>query len=201
MQESSGGKTQVRKHTSSFAVAVTVYSVTVVYLYHVPFFHWHLKMKHQLFLQMQIAGLISAMMAMIVTVAIGFLLEPLPRVRLISAMFTLKVFYVYTPLICDLTAVCPGCLGDHQLEGHADAIQRNPVSVEKRQNRMCRCSVNAVVFNPIYLLAIVQCLTSGVYLQVVWVGTCLGATLLGLDIGLAVGLGVELLTVVFRIQL
>lgn len=31
---------------------------------------------------MQIAGLISAMMAMIVTVALGFLLEPLPRVRL-----------------------------------------------------------------------------------------------------------------------
>lgn len=31
---------------------------------------------------MQIAGLISAMMAMIVTLALGFLLEPLPRVRL-----------------------------------------------------------------------------------------------------------------------
>ncbi|XP_010786567.1 chloride anion exchanger-like, partial [Notothenia coriiceps] len=62
----------------------------------------------------QIAGLISAMMAMIVTVALGFLLEPLPRV--------------------------------------------------------------------------------------VWVGTCLGAILLGLDIGLAVGLGLELLTVVFRTQ-
>lgn len=38
-------------------------------------------------------------------------------------------------------------------------------------------------------------------LQVVWVGTCLGAILLGLDLGLAVGLGVELLTVVYRTQL
>lgn len=88
---------------------------------------------------MQIAGLISAMMAMIVTVALGFLLEPLPKVRLILTMSILKVFFLYSPLIFDLTAVCPGCLGDHQLEGHADAIQRNPVSVEKRQNRMCRC--------------------------------------------------------------
>lgn len=35
---------------------------------------------------MQIAGLISAMMAMIVTVALGFLLEPLPTVRLTSVM-------------------------------------------------------------------------------------------------------------------
>lgn len=37
---------------------------------------------------MQIAGLISAMMAMIVTVALGFLLEPLPRV---------------SPLLCNVT--------------------------------------------------------------------------------------------------
>lgn len=37
-------------------------------------------------LHMQIAGLISAMMAMIVTVALGFLLEPLPTVRLTSVM-------------------------------------------------------------------------------------------------------------------
>lgn len=35
---------------------------------------------------MQIAGLISAMMAMIVTIALGFLLEPLPKVRLHSIM-------------------------------------------------------------------------------------------------------------------
>ncbi|TRY97499.1 hypothetical protein DNTS_013754, partial [Danionella cerebrum] len=35
---------------------------------------------------------------------------------------------------------------------------------------------------------------------IVWIGTCLAATFLGLDIGLAVGLGLELLTVVFRAQ-
>uniref|UniRef100_A0A9R1SIS3 Solute carrier family 26 member 3, tandem duplicate 2 n=2 Tax=Cyprinus carpio TaxID=7962 RepID=A0A9R1SIS3_CYPCA len=35
---------------------------------------------------------------------------------------------------------------------------------------------------------------------IVWVGTCLAAIFLGLDLGLAVGLGLELLTVVFRAQ-
>lgn len=35
---------------------------------------------------MQVAGLISALMAMIVTVALGFLLEPLPRVILTCFM-------------------------------------------------------------------------------------------------------------------
>ena len=37
--------------------------------------------------------------------------------------------------------------------------------------------------------------------QLVWVVTCLASIFLGLDLGLAVGLGVELLTVVFRTQL
>lgn len=48
---------------------------------------------------MQIAGMISAMMAMIVTVALGFLLEPLPRVRLNSAMncFGMKGFSLFNP--------------------------------------------------------------------------------------------------------
>lgn len=35
----------------------------------------------------------------------------------------------------------------------------------------------------------------------VWLGTCLAATFLGLDVGLAVGLGVELISVIFRVQL
>lgn len=39
---------------------------------------------------MQVAGLISAMMAMIVTVALGFLLEPLPKVRLSSLQKVLR---------------------------------------------------------------------------------------------------------------
>lgn len=35
---------------------------------------------------MQVAGLLSALMAMIVTVGLGFLLEPLPRVILTCLM-------------------------------------------------------------------------------------------------------------------
>ncbi|XP_067346362.1 chloride anion exchanger-like [Channa argus] len=94
----------------------------------------------------QIAGLISAMMAMIVTVALGFLLEPLPRSVL-------------------------GALVIVNLKGMLMQF-REIYYLWRRDKPEC----------------------------VVWVGTCLGATLLGLDLGLAVGLGVELLTVVFRIQ-
>ena len=39
------------------------------------------------------------------------------------------------------------------------------------------------------------------YVQVVWLGTCIAAILLGLDLGLAAGLGVELISVVLRAQL
>ncbi|XP_068573200.1 solute carrier family 26 member 3 isoform X2 [Cebidichthys violaceus] len=94
----------------------------------------------------QIAGLISAMMAMIVTVALGFLLEPLP------------------------TSVL-GALVIVNLKGMLMQFREIPY-LWRRDKPDC----------------------------VVWMGTCLGATLLGLDLGLAVGLGVELLTVVFRTQ-
>ncbi|XP_037617170.1 solute carrier family 26 member 3 [Sebastes umbrosus] len=94
----------------------------------------------------QVAGLISAMMAMIVTVALGFLLEPLPRSVL-------------------------GALVIVNLKGMLMQFREIPY-LWRRDKPEC----------------------------VVWVGTCLGATLLGLDLGLAVGLGVELLTVVFRTQ-
>ncbi|KAM9327708.1 solute carrier family 26 member 3 [Pholidichthys leucotaenia] len=94
----------------------------------------------------QIAGLISAMMAMIVTVAIGFLLEPLPRSVL-------------------------GALVIVNLKGMLMQFREIPY-LWRRDKTEC----------------------------VVWVGTCLGAILLGLDIGLGVGLGVELITVVFRTQ-
>uniref|UniRef100_A0A3B4ZZC7 Chloride anion exchanger-like n=1 Tax=Stegastes partitus TaxID=144197 RepID=A0A3B4ZZC7_9TELE len=94
----------------------------------------------------QIAGLISALMAMIVTVALGFLLEPLPRSVL-------------------------GALVIVNLKGMLMQFREIPYLWRKDK---------------------LEC--------VVWVGTCLGATLLGLDIGLGVGLGVELLTVVFRTQ-
>lgn len=38
-------------------------------------------------------------------------------------------------------------------------------------------------------------------IQIVWIVTCVGSILLGLDIGLAVGLGIEMIAVVFRTQL
>ncbi|XP_034382703.1 chloride anion exchanger-like [Cyclopterus lumpus] len=94
----------------------------------------------------QIAGLISAMMAMIVTVALGFLLEPLP------------------------TSVL-GALVIVNLKGMLMQFREIPY-LWRRDKPDC----------------------------VVWVGTFLGAALLGLDLGLAVGLGVNLLTVVFRTQ-
>ncbi|XP_078099321.1 chloride anion exchanger-like [Sander vitreus] len=94
----------------------------------------------------QIAGLISAMMAMIVTVALGFLLEPLPRSVL-------------------------GALVIVNLKGMLMQF-REILYLWRRDKPEC----------------------------VVWLGTCLGAILLGLDLGLALGLGVELLTVVFRTQ-
>ncbi|XP_040885836.1 chloride anion exchanger-like [Toxotes jaculatrix] len=94
----------------------------------------------------QIAGLISAMMAMIVTVSLGFLLEPLPKSVL-------------------------GALVIVNLKGMLMQF-REILYLWRRDKPEC----------------------------VVWVGTCLGAILLGLDLGLAVGLGVELLTVIFRTQ-
>ncbi|XP_060886428.1 chloride anion exchanger-like [Labrus mixtus] len=94
----------------------------------------------------QVAGLISALMAMIVTLALGFLLEPLPRAVL-------------------------GALVIVNLKGML--MQFREILYLWRRDK-------------------IEC--------VVWVVTCLGAILLGLDLGLAVGLGIELLTVVFRTQ-
>ncbi|XP_060935988.1 chloride anion exchanger-like [Limanda limanda] len=94
----------------------------------------------------QIAGLISAMMAMIVTLKLGFLLEPLPKSVL-------------------------GALVIVNLKGMLMQFREIPYLWRRDK--------------PEFL---------------VWVGTCLGAILLGLDLGLAVGLGVELITVVFRTQ-
>ncbi|XP_028251535.1 solute carrier family 26 member 3 [Parambassis ranga] len=94
----------------------------------------------------QVAGLISAMMAMIVTVGLGFLLEPLPRSVL-------------------------GALVIVNLKGMLMQFREIPY-LWRRDKLEC----------------------------VVWLGTCTSAILLGLDLGLAVGLGVELLTVVFRTQ-
>uniref|UniRef100_A0A672FIV0 Solute carrier family 26 member 3 n=1 Tax=Salarias fasciatus TaxID=181472 RepID=A0A672FIV0_SALFA len=94
----------------------------------------------------QIAGLVSAMMAMIVTVALGFLLEPLPRSVL-------------------------GALVIVNLKGMLMQFREIPY-LWRRDKLECA----------------------------VWVGTCGSAILLGLDLGLAVGLGAELLTVILRTQ-
>ncbi|XP_061107819.1 chloride anion exchanger-like [Conger conger] len=94
----------------------------------------------------QVAGLISAMMAMIVTMWIGFLLEPLPKSVL-------------------------GALVVVNLKGMLMQFREIPYLWRKDRP---------------------DC--------VVWIATCILAVLLGLDLGLAAGVGVELLTVVIRTQ-
>uniref|UniRef100_A0A8C7DRW8 Solute carrier family 26 member 3 n=1 Tax=Oncorhynchus kisutch TaxID=8019 RepID=A0A8C7DRW8_ONCKI len=94
----------------------------------------------------QIAGLLSALIVMVVTLAIGFLLEPLPKSVLGAVVIV-------------------------NLKGMLMQIREVPY-LWRRDRPDC----------------------------VVWVVTCLASILLGLDLGLAVGLGIELLTVVFRAQ-
>uniref|UniRef100_A0A8C7TCH8 STAS domain-containing protein n=1 Tax=Oncorhynchus mykiss TaxID=8022 RepID=A0A8C7TCH8_ONCMY len=94
----------------------------------------------------QIAGLLSALIVMVVTLAIGFLLEPLPKSVLGAVVIV-------------------------NLKGMLMQIREVP-HLWRRDRPDC----------------------------VVWVVTCLASILLGLDLGLAVGLGIELLTVVFRAQ-
>ncbi|XP_058273445.1 solute carrier family 26 member 3 [Hemibagrus wyckioides] len=94
----------------------------------------------------QIAGLISAIIVLIVTVGIGFLLEPLPRSVL-------------------------GALVIVNLKGMLMQFREVP-SIWKKDKADF----------------------------VTWVATCAASIILSLDLGLAVGLGVELLTVVFRTQ-
>ncbi|XP_033889498.1 chloride anion exchanger-like [Acipenser ruthenus] len=94
----------------------------------------------------QIAGLISALLAMITTVAIGFLLEPLQKSVL-------------------------GALVVVNLKGML--MQMREIPYLWRKDRP-------------------DC--------VVWLVTFIASVFLGLDLGLAVGLGIELVTVVFRTQ-
>ncbi|KAM3924381.1 chloride anion exchanger-like [Leptodactylus fuscus] len=94
----------------------------------------------------QVAGLLSAIIVMIVTLAIGFLLEPLQK----SVLAALVVI---------------------NLKGML--MQFNEIPQLFRKDKY-------------------DCL--------VWVVTFLAAVLLGLDLGLAAGVGFELLTVVFRAQ-
>uniref|UniRef100_A0ABM5GGG7 Chloride anion exchanger n=1 Tax=Pogona vitticeps TaxID=103695 RepID=A0ABM5GGG7_9SAUR len=94
----------------------------------------------------QVAGLLSAIVVMIVILAIGFLLEPLQK-SVLAAL----------------------ALGN--LKGML--MQFKEIGILWKKDRY-------------------DCL--------IWVVTFLAALLLGLDIGLAVGLGFELLTVIFRAQ-
>ncbi|KAG7497474.1 hypothetical protein JOB18_038350 [Solea senegalensis] len=94
----------------------------------------------------QVAGLLSALIVMIVTLAIGFLLDPLPKSVLGAVVIV-------------------------NLKGMLMQVREIPY-LWRRDKPDC----------------------------VVWIGTCVAAILLGLDLGLAVGLGVELLSVVLRVQ-
>uniref|UniRef100_A0A8C1WLD5 Solute carrier family 26 member 3, tandem duplicate 2 n=1 Tax=Cyprinus carpio TaxID=7962 RepID=A0A8C1WLD5_CYPCA len=92
----------------------------------------------------QVAGLLSAIIVLVVILGIGFLLEPLPKSVLGAVVIV-------------------------NLKGMLMQVVTVPY-LWKKDRPDC----------------------------IVWVGTCLAAIFLGLDIGLAVGLGLELLTVVFR---
>uniref|UniRef100_A0AAQ4NS40 STAS domain-containing protein n=1 Tax=Gasterosteus aculeatus aculeatus TaxID=481459 RepID=A0AAQ4NS40_GASAC len=94
----------------------------------------------------QVAGLLSAIIVMIVTLAIGFLLEPLPKSVLGAVVIV-------------------------NLKGMLMQFRDVPY-LWRRDKPDC----------------------------VVWLGTCIAAILLGLDLGLAAGLGVELISVVLRAQ-
>ncbi|CAI5637582.1 unnamed protein product [Oreochromis niloticus] len=94
----------------------------------------------------QVAGLLSAVIVMIVTLAIGFLLEPLPK-SVLGAVIIIN------------------------LKGSLMQFREIPY-LWRRDKADC----------------------------VVWLSSCIGAFLLGLDLGLAVGLGVELISVILRTQ-
>ncbi|XP_077449761.1 chloride anion exchanger-like isoform X2 [Stigmatopora argus] len=94
----------------------------------------------------QIAGLISAIVVMIVTLSVGFLLDPLPKSVLGAVVIV-------------------------NLKGMLAQFREVPY-LWRRDKPDC----------------------------VVWVATCMAAIFLGLDLGLAAGLAVELLSVVLRAQ-
>ncbi|KAM4748900.1 chloride anion exchanger-like [Rhinophrynus dorsalis] len=94
----------------------------------------------------QVAGIISATLVMIVTLAVGYLLEPLPKSVLAGIIII-------------------------NLKGMLMKFNELPVLYQRDK-----------------------------YDFLVWVLTFLASLLLGLDLGLAAGVGIELLTVVFRVQ-
>ncbi|XP_053318112.1 chloride anion exchanger-like [Spea bombifrons] len=94
----------------------------------------------------QVAGIISAILVLIVTLAIGYLLEPLPKSVLAGIIII-------------------------NLKGMLMKFNEIPVLFQRDK-----------------------------YDCLVWILTFIASVILGLDLGLAVGVGIELLTVVFRVQ-
>ncbi|KAM8972097.1 chloride anion exchanger-like [Pelodytes ibericus] len=94
----------------------------------------------------QVAGIVSATLVLIVTLAIGYLLEPLPKAVLAGIIII-------------------------NLKGMLMKFNEIPVLFKKDK-----------------------------YDFLVWVLTFTASIILGLDLGLAAGVGIELLTVVFRVQ-
>ncbi|XP_073475773.1 chloride anion exchanger-like [Aquarana catesbeiana] len=94
----------------------------------------------------QIAGILSGVIVLIVTLALGYLLETLPKAVLAAI------------IIINLKGML---------------MKFNEIPILFRRDK---------------------------YDFVVWVVTFWGSVILGLDLGLAVGVGIELLTVVFRVQ-
>ncbi|KAM9311736.1 uncharacterized protein PAF06_009590 [Gastrophryne carolinensis] len=94
----------------------------------------------------QVAGIISGILVLIVTLAVGYLLEPLPKSVLAGIILI-------------------------NLKGML--MKFNEIPVLFRRDKY-------------------DCL--------VWILTFIASVILGLDLGLAVGVGIELLTVVFRLQ-
>lgn len=136
---------------------------------------------------------------MIVTLAIGFLLDPLPKVNLTTLRGRLNLSRISPESNHNFVAatVRPGRGGHREFKGHADAGYRHPIPVEKGQTRLrelsCQKRPSEFVQHQHFPFSETT--------QAVWLGTCIASILLGLDLGLAVGLGVELISVVLRTQL
>ncbi|MCI4389102.1 hypothetical protein PGIGA_G00094040 [Pangasianodon gigas] len=184
----------------------------------------------------QIAGLISAIIVMIVTVSIGFLLEPLPRsvlgalviVNLKGMLLQFReIPYLWRKDKADFVtwvATCAAAIILNLPLGLAVGLGVELLTVVFR-TQFPRCSVLANIRgtdiyrdrkdyisiyepggvkifripSPIFF-ANIEFFRDKLVQAVTWVATCAAAIILNLPLGLAVGLGVELLTVVFRTQ-
>ncbi|KAH0519622.1 Pendrin [Microtus ochrogaster] len=125
----------------------------------------------------QVAGIISAMIVMIAIVALGKLLEPLQKVK--------PCFSVHQFLFTRL-------LSGKELE--IRNLHGRYMETFALNNTAFILSVQSV------LAAVVIANLKGMFMQVIWVFTCVMSIILGLDLGLLAGLLFGLLTVVLRVQ-